>query len=287
MYALMALRHGNPIWPVRLSLGPVTLPGDYAVAELLAAGAAVPHATGSLLERLSVSWLALDSLPVFDMKLGGFGLLGLLALPLGLAALVRRRAGWLVLGALATVLSPDPSIARYVLAFPALLLALSLAEVSRWPRHARSAVVATLVAVAGWQVVHAWPGLSGDGPQWSTFLSLSDEERRVALGPYGAPAEYPPTWALVGDGEAVAFDTDFEFPGLLWDPRLTYPVYAVPDVGDFAAWLEARQVRVVAVGPRHGEQLDPGQWRRLFTCKSADCAVYARQPMVAAAPRSR
>lgn len=193
-------------------------------------------------------------------------------------SLVRRRAGWLALALAATLLSPDPSVARYVLAFPALLLALASAEVSRMPRLASMVAVGLVLALGAFQVGRAVPGLSGDGPPWSSFFAGTDKERRVALGPNGRPSDYPPAWALVGDGESMAFDADFEFPGLLWDPRLSYPVYAVPAGVDLASWVDARRVRVLAIGPSHRALVDrePGRWRWLFDCRSAACAVFAR-----------
>ncbi len=283
MYVVMWLRHGNPVWPVTVRLGPLTLPGESSVESLLAAGAALPHATGSLLERLSVSWLAIDTLPVFDMKLGGLGVLFLVALPLAVLGLVRRRALPLVLALVATLLSPDPSIARYVLAFPALVLALAAAEVGRAPRRGAMGAVLALSLV---QLHHAWPGLVGDGPDWSSFVALDDAQRRVALGPYGPPTDYPPAWERVERGESVAFDPDFEFPGLLWSPDLRYPVYAVPrrpSKAQLSRWLEDHHVRVFAAGERNRALLEaqPGTWERLFECKSAPCAVYVRRDALA------
>lgn len=277
-YLVMCVRHGNPIWPVALKLGPVTLPGEQRVDELLAAGSAVPHATGSLLERLSVSWLAIDAAPVFDMKLGGFGLLFLIALPLAIFGLVRRR-GWLLLVAAAvTLLSPDPAIPRYVLAFPALLLAVAATQFDN-PRAERLALVTVLIAM-GWQLWHAWPGLVGEGPPLARYLAMTDEERRFAIGPSGSTEHYARAWSSVGPEEAAAFDRDFEFPGLLWSPELRFPVYALPrnpSSSELEAFLLTHRVRVAAVGPENAERLErAGGWTRLFACQSADCAVFVR-----------
>ena len=282
MYLVMLLRHGNPVWPVALQLGPLRLPGDHALEDLLASGAALPHATGTLLERLGVSWLALDAHPAFDMKVGGLGLPFLLALPLAVAGLVRRRSALLALALAATLLSPDAAIARYVLAFGALVLALALATVEPLPRP-RWLATAVLLAACGWQLQAAWPGLVGDGPPWEAFWAQSDAERRVAVGPQGRPTDYPQAWALVQDGEAVAFDVDFEFPGLLWAPDLRFPVYLLPpDTAsgvEVERWLDQRRVRVLAVGPRHRALVEatPGRWRKRFDCRSVECAVYVRE----------
>lgn len=283
VYLDMLVRHGNPVWPVQVKLGPITFPGDMVVDELLAAGADLPRASGGLFERLSVSWLAIGAKPVFDMKVGGLGLILLLCLPPALYALIHRRNPWLVAAVVATLLVADPAIPRYVLAFPALLLALALAQVTaRFSRQVTVAVLAVSVA----QVVHAWPGLTGDGPPWSAYLDMTDEERRMAMGPHGPPTDYPVAWAEVSGDEAIAFDLEFEFPGLLWSPDLKHRVEALPrkptsDVlGEF---LDARKVKVVAVGKRNAELLQhtPGRWERLFDCRTTTCAVFVRRGSVA------
>ncbi len=279
MYVVMWVRHGNPVWPVAVHLGPITLPGESSVDDLLAAGSALPRASGGLIERMSVSWLAIDTNPVFDMKLGGLGVLFLVALPLAVLGMIRRRALPLVLALAATLLSPDPSMPRYVLAFPALVIAIAAAEFELRARHVVTAAVLVLVAL---QLGHAWPGLVGDGPRWESFFALNDEERRVAIGPQGRPTDYPPAWAHVATGESVAFDADFEFPGLLWSPDLRYPVYAVPrrsSATEFSQWLSEHRVRLLAVGTANQGVLErePDKWQRLFDCRSAACAVYLRR----------
>lgn len=276
MYAQMLMRHGNPVWPVAVKLGPVLLPGDRTMNDLLAAGSALPHATGGLLERLSVSWLAIGTNPVFDMKLGGLGVLLLLSLPLGIFALVRRRSASLVAMVLACLVVADPSIPRYVLAFPAVLIALAVTQVT--PRFTKFATLA-LLAVSASQVIYAWPGLTGDGPELTAYLSMTDAQRRVAVGPHGQPIDYPQMWSEVGSNETIAFDLDFEFPGLLWPPDLRFPVRAVPlhaDGRELTRFLSQNNVRIAAVGPQNAALLD-ASWERLFDCRSADCAVYVRR----------
>lgn len=283
MYALMLLRHGNPVWPVALKLGPLTLPGESSVDTLLAAGAASQRAGGGLLERLLTSWVTLWGQQVFDMRVGGLGALFLLALPLALWALLRLPQRLLLgLGLLASLLSPDPAMARYVLAFPALVLALAAVRASAFPARWLPPLMVLVLGVAAAQIAHAWHGLVGDGPPYSTFLSMSDDERQVALGPSGPPRDYPPLWAAVQPGESVAFDPAFEFPGLLWSPTRNYAVELVPrsrDAAAFWAWVQQRRVRVLAVGPEHAALVEAraGQWEKRFDCSSADCAVYSRR----------
>lgn len=283
MYVEMLVRHGNPVWPVQVKLGPVTLPGDMVVDELLAAGAELPRATGGLFERLSVSWLAIGARPVFDMKVGGLGLILLLCLPLAIYALIHRKNPWLVAALVASLLVADPAIPRYVLAFPALLLALALSQVTaRWSRWVTVAVLAVSVG----QVVNAWPGLTGDGPPWSAYLDMNDEERRMAVGPQGPPTDYPAAWAEVSSDETVAFDIEFEFPGLLWSPNLSHRVEALPKsptTEELGAFLEQRRVKIVAVGEKNAALLQqtPQTWERLFDCRTTTCAVFIRRDSVA------
>lgn len=239
--------------------------------ELLAAGAALPSASGTKLERLLVSWLAVGTTPAFDMKLGGLGLPFLLALPVALMGLVRRRSALVGFALLAAGLSPDPSLGRYVLALGALVLALALTELNAF-RVATPAVLAIAFVSLMW----SWPGLTGDGPSLATYWNLTDDQRRVAVGPHGRPTDYPPLWDVVDRGESIAFDEDFEFPGLLWSPELRYPVHAVPRATqNLDEWLDERRVRVLAVGPRRRAQLG-SSWRRAFDCRSADCSVLVR-----------
>lgn len=283
MYLEMFVRHGNPVWPVQVKLGPITLPGDMAVEELLAAGSNLPRATGGLFERLSVSWLAIGAKPVFDMKVGGLGLILLLCLPLAIYALIHRKNLWLVAALVATLLVADPAIPRYVLAFPALLLALALSQVTaRWSRWVTVAVLAVSVG----QVVNAWPGLTGDGPSWSAYLDMNDDERRMAVGPQGPPTDYPMAWAEVSRDETVAFDIDFEFPGLLWSPDLSHRVEALPKsptTEELSDFLEQRRVKIVAVGEKNAVLLQqtPQTWERLFDCRTTTCAVFVRRDSVA------
>jgi hypothetical protein len=281
MYLVMLARHGNPVWPVQVHLGPLTLPGESSVDDLLSSGAAHPRAGGSLLVRLAQSWLAVQTAPVFDMRTGGYGLLFLLALPAALVGLVRRRSGWLLLALAACLCSPDPSMSRYVLAFAALVFALAFAELSRLPARGAAVLVGLVLAVGAEQLVQAWPGLTGDGPAWSAFWSMSDADRREALGPDGRPEDYAASWSLVGQGESAAFDSDFELPGLIWAPRMSYPVHCVPmTTGQgLDRWLAERNVRLLAVGPAHRAIIDaePEAWEKLFDCHSEPCAVYVRR----------
>jgi hypothetical protein len=181
----------------------------------------------------------------------------------------------------ACLCTPEPSTTRYVLAFAALIFALAAAELSRLPARAAAAVLGLVLAVGAGQVVHAWPGLTGDGPRWSAFWQMSDAKRRAALGPDGRTDGFAASWHLVGEGESAAFDSEFELPGLMWEPGLSYPVHYVPRSTreELLRLLDERHVRLLAVGPRHRKIIDdePEAWEKLFDCPSEPCAVYLRR----------
>lgn len=278
MYLVMLVRHANPVWPVAVDVGPIHFPGTHAMTELLAAGSKLPAAKGTLVERLAASWLAVKTPPVFDMKLGGLGLPFLAALPFAVLALMRRRSVGLFVALAGALASPDPSLGRYVLAFAALVLAMALALLGEL-RVPRPLIWAPALVVAMLQLRWAAPGLTGDGPPLREFVTMSDHERRVAVGPHGRPTDYPPLWANIQQGEAVAFDEGFEFPGLLWSPTMHVPVLALPRFEEreaFETWVRQRNVRAVAVSSEHQPLLAQKQWQKLFDCRSTSCAVYLR-----------
>jgi hypothetical protein len=70
-YLTQWLRHGNPVWPAQVQLGPLQLPGTISVRELLASGANTQKVHGSLWLRVLRSWSSFDALPGLDMRLGG------------------------------------------------------------------------------------------------------------------------------------------------------------------------------------------------------------------------
>jgi hypothetical protein len=269
-----AVRHGNPVWPVAVTFAGISLPGTHAVSELLAAGAALPSATGPLPLRVAHSLLAVFTPPAFDMKLGGLGLPVLLALPFALVNLVRRRDTVSLLALGASLVTPDPSIGRYVLAFAALTLALAFTELESWETPRRVLFAASVIGVT--QLSLSFPGLTGDGPPLSQFWQMSAAERRVAVGPHGQPRDYEALWNRVRSDEAVAFDEDFEFPYLLFAPGLDYAVHGVPrlDPDRLTSWARAHRVRFVGVGERYFEAVARGPWRRVFDCRAARCAVF-------------
>src|SRR5690606_23511710 len=191
---------------------------------------------------------SLTAPPAFDMRVGGFGPLFLLGLPVAIACLLRRKA-WLVLPLLvASIAAPDPALARYVLGFPGLLLASAVA----WPPfvaaspRVRAAVHAVLAAGATWNLVYAAPALSGEGPPLRAYAEMSWEARMGAVGGEGPPTDVLRARAQLAPGEGAAFDRVMDFAYLLWTPTLEHRVVRVPDDAtpdEVDALLERENVR--------------------------------------------
>jgi hypothetical protein len=276
-------RFGNPVWPVAIDLGPLHWPGPARVADLLAAGAAAPRLSGPLWWRVVRSWAALRAPAAFDMRFGGFGsAVVLVAMPaLALAARSVPPAAWIVL--VASVAAPDPATARFVLAFPAVILALAALASSRIStRRLRIALGAcgVLTALDLW---YAAPALTGEGPSLVRLAALSDEERLRAVGPDGLPAPWIDLRRSLLGGEAIAFDHSFDLPYLLWRRDLSNRVVYLPDGAapdEIGATLAREHVRFLVAGKASvGESVARARGaRRLFACRAEPCAVYDLGP---------
>jgi hypothetical protein len=284
-FVVNALRYGNPVWPVRVQIGPIFLPGRESMQHLLESGALAPHLHGSLASRVVRSWTSLTSPPVFDMRIGGLGPLVLAAMPAALVTLIRRRDGLAGGALLATVIAPDPSVARYVLAFPAVLLALAAPRAAALPRRLRPwfGLLAGGLAVA--QIAYAWPGLTGDGPSLQAYAHMTDAQRALAVGANGPPAPFADARKRVAAGETFAFDQSLDLPYLAWESDLRYRAVWIPgslaSAGAAEDFLESENVRVVAAAADSpvGQWLAqrPERFLKLFQCRSAPCSVFARR----------
>jgi hypothetical protein len=283
-YVENAIRFGNPVWPVEVKIGPLRMHGKVAMQYLLNSGAAAPHLHGPLLSRVVRSWTALTSPPVFDMRIGGFGPLVLVAAPLAVVTLIRRGniVTWGAVGA--TIVSPDPSVARYVLAFPAVLLALASPRMASLPPRALPWLGALAGALALAQIAYAWPALSGDGPPLLSYARMTEVQRTQAVGADGPPTPFFLARKRIGPDETFAFDQSLELPYLAWDGDLRYRAVWIPDSlssDRVEGFLEGEKVRVVVAA----DGSPTGQWLRqqterflkLFPCKSAPCSVFARR----------
>jgi hypothetical protein len=280
-YLVAAHRFGNPVWPVAFDLGPLHLPGPRHLSDLLAAGAAAPRAAGGLPWRVWRSWSSFWALPSFDMRLGGLGcVVPLLALPAA-AFELRRHSTAVSIALAATLLGPDPATARFILAFPAVCLALAAAAVSTFTAR-RAALALTLAALlAALDVWRAAPGLTGEGPPLWRYASMSGEDRLRAIGPDGPPGRWIDLRRSLVPPEAIAFDSSFDLPYLLWRRHFENPVVFIPDDSTPPAveqTLIHRGVRflVAAASSSAGAVIaaHPRAFRWVFACRSQPCAVY-------------
>jgi hypothetical protein len=286
-YAENLTIHHNPLWPMRIDLGPLHLAGTHPLTELLSSGANAPRTHGPLPFRFLRSLFTLTSPPVFDMRIGGFGPVVLCALPLSLYFLWRKRdaASWALL--FATLTTPDPAIARYVLAFPAFILATAAPVLSRAPARVAAWGVYAAIALGGLCVVYAAPGLSGEGPPLPAYATMSEHDRALAVGADGPPLAVVAARGRVLAGEAFAFDENMDLSDLVWDARPGYRVVYLSSslrATEMGQTLDKERVRAMAVG----EDAVAGVWAKahpevfermapLSSCRRGSCAVFVRR----------
>jgi len=289
------IRHHNPIWPIRAQLGPIHLPGTQPMSLVLESGAAAPRAHGPLLLRMARSWTALGAPPAFDMRLGGLGMVFLGTLPFAGFTLARKvrearatgsRFALLALAAafVASVASPDPSVARYVLACPALLLAFAAPAFGRLAALPRAAVLGALGVLASVELVRSADGLAGEGPSLLSYVGMTDTQRAFAVGADGPPWPMLEAVARVRPGETTAFDASFDLPHLAWPSDLSTRVVRLPDhpsPAEIARVADDPTIRLLVI-----DDLSPlaavararqEQFASLFHCKSTRCNVYLRR----------
>lgn len=283
-YLINIVRHHNPVWPVRLDIGPLHLPGNQVMAALLGSGANAPHLDGSLVSRLAQSWTTIwPHHPAFDMRIGGLGLLFLAALPFAIvrAARTRSPAVWLCFAA--TLATPDPAVARYVLGFAGMVLAFAVPAVEH-PRLAvaRLPVFGAAALVAAHNLWVAYPGLTGEGPPLTSYPQMTDTQRRGAVGADGPPADFVTTMDALLPGDITLFDGSAELPYLAWPYDLSNHAFRIADD------TTADQARRLLVDPHVAVLMvgddsvvgrlahdDPG-FRRAFGCGPHPCSVYLR-----------
>ncbi len=281
---------GNPWWPIKMNLGPLHLPGALRLDELLAAGANTSRPQGSFLGRIVESWTTLVGSPAFDMRKGGFGPAFLFfALPGMAFYLLHRRAAstkesprlLFSVAMLASLASPEPSTARFVLAFPALCLAAAVACLRPLSRRLAALMGAGGVAAAGVGLVAAYPGLTGEGPPLSHYRTMTEEQRVRAVGPDGSPARWIDLRQAMTKGTHVAYDSSFTLPYLLWRSDLGNRVFALAwhlNEADLERALAENEIRYLVAG----NLLPAGRWARahperfheLFACGADPCTVY-------------
>lgn len=280
-YLVNVARHHNPIWPIKLALGPIHLPGMYTVQELLSSGAAAPHLTGPTPLRVIRSWLTLIPPTTFDMRMGGFGPVFLCALPLALWALWKKRdAAWVIL-VVAGLAAPDPAIARYTLGFPSLVLALGASRLPSGIGGASRLAGWSLAALSLFNLVVAFPGFSGEGPPLYAYARMSWAQRQGATGPDRQTKDLVALRDALPADSAILYDRSFEFAYLLWRPDMANHVERIPDDAD-AGTLEIMfsdprvHVVVIADPAPQAAALAHG-FSPLFHCETDTCTVYQRR----------
>ncbi len=284
-YLVNTVRLGNPVWPVRLSLGPIDLPGTYDMSYLLGSGAAAPRTHGNVFERVAESWMTVvPPLPVFDMRIGGLGLLFLVALPIAIVRAARARSPAIAVVAVATLATPDPAVARFILAFPGLVIALAVPAVETLGRKTRFVVFGLATLAAAHNLVVAYPGLHGEGPPLTAYVGMSQVERQRAVGADGPPTPYLDAIANVRPGEITVFDHRADLPYLAWPFDLSRAAARIPDdatVEQAERIVDAPNVRMLIVGDDTVAgsvvRRNPQRFIHQFHCKSSPCAVYLRR----------
>lgn len=291
-YVVNVMRHGNPIWPAEVRVGPIVLAGPKSMHDLLSSGANAQQIHGSWLGRIVRSWTTFDSLPAFDMRVGGMGPIFVVALPFALVTFVRKRSAVLSACILASLASPDPALARYVLAFPALVLALGACTLDRLTPRGKTIAMAACSSLGLWQLAYATPGLTGEGPPLYAYWNMTDEERLVAVGADGSPKAYVDARARIAKDESLVYDESLDLAYLAWDSAARFRSFYTPATmtdDELAHWVSQKRAKIVIAGHdtplgRYVERNLAGSIEgdatvlvHLFDCKSAPCAVYERR----------
>ena len=284
-YVVNLIRHANPVWPVQVDIGGMHLPGTHTLPELLASGANTPQTHGNPVQRVFESWTAVfPPLPVFDMRIGGLGLVFLIALPFAVVRAARTRSPAVALVAAASLAVPDPSIARFVLGFAGLVIAFAVPWVEHIRKPARWGVFGVLALAAAQSVVVAYPGLHGEGPALTAYPRMSLAERQRAIGADGSPAPYLAAIAHVRRGEITVFDRSDELRYYAWPFDLSRDAQRVPDAAtasNVRRVVDDPKVRMLIVGDDTVAgaivRADP-RFAYQFHCRTGTCAVYLRRP---------
>jgi hypothetical protein len=292
--------HGNPVWPVELTLGPIVLEGRSSVAELAAMGLGEPMRSHGWARRIFDSWTTVfPDRYVYDMRAGGFGpIFAFVLFPAAVATLVASRTSRsiasraatvalpVVLICVATLASPGAYWARYTIALPAALLVLAVASSEALSARMRfiGDSVASILGALG--LVLAIPGYTVDAPSMFTFVSMSAEEREASFGVTFDEGDFQRARALVGRGESFAYDASYGLPGRLYPldgrGRVVFLDHAPESADALVEFVETERVRALAIGEMpfaHTADLArmrPDRFTELFRCPEEEpCSVFA------------
>jgi len=295
-YVHTALLHGgNPLWPVRVGLGPWRLPGRFDPAYFTNLGVPAWFRPLPWPARVAVSWWAVRVRYVYDQRIGGFGPLLVWALtPATLWFLLRPTTRRVLLGAapvLALALTPSAFWTRYVLAVPCALLAVTLGAAAQAGPGLRTALGAALVVTASLGLLQASSGYTDGAMSLGDLLHASEATRSTVVSVDAQPLAWRAAAASVAPGEAAAHDATFGLAGLLWPPHGRGRVLRVPEGQSPAArlaWIDAERVRLLVVGTTEAAVVAyaPERFARRFVCRVDACVVYAvRDARTTATPR--
>ncbi len=307
--------HGNPIWPVELHLGPISIPGLATMNELASMGLRPPMRDHGWAMRLFESWTTVfPDRYVYDMRVGGFGpLFAFVLVPAAVATAVaayaserfraRARVVWLGIAVLsiATLATPGAYWARYTFAVPASLLVLALAASQALPERMRSIGDGVAVLATALGLVLAVPGYALGGPSLVAMAAMPASERERAFGLDDYEGQFVDARALVHRGESIVYDGGFGMSGRLYplDGR-AHVVFMGQDptsADELIAFVDAAHGRVIAVTepplrPTAAfARSRPDRFRPLFLYPDADgapCSLFEVLPTRAAgsgAPR--
>lgn len=281
-YVEQLVRHGNPVWPAVVHIGPFELPGTVTVQDLLSSGAGAQKVHGPMPIRILKSWTTFDSLPSFDMRVGGLSPLFWLALVPATWLVVKNRLGTLACLTLIAVVTPDPAVVRYVFALPALVLGAAVAQAAHWPRRFEPLWHSALAILLGYNLYYAAPGLIGEGPPLVSYPDLTWKERAWIVGANGPPRDFVEAVERLAPGEVAVYDKALWLPYLMWRSDLENRAVRIPDglsVEATQALLDAPGVRLIAAGNDQPAAdviaAQPERFTHLFDCPEP-CKVYSR-----------
>ncbi len=274
------LRHGNPVWPVELTLGPWRFEGPVTQQHILGLHLSEAQKQWPWAKKLAVSWFVEHEPFSFDMRLGGLGIgFGYVVVPLALLAAWRMRVAReaMLVTACASLLQAGAFQARYVIAFVAIAIVIAGAGIeSLHETPKRFARLTFAVALA----VGAYSGHRGfsDGRASLAELSLMTPRERAHVAALDGMGE---RWFdlrhALEPGEALAFDRSMGLPGLVFRPdgtsRLLYLGDDVPAQRELDAFVKREHVRFLAVRFDRVDRLGPGFVERLRS-EIDDCVVF-------------